>query len=49
MDFGVPDRIGVFDWHWAATVERWKAELESSVVNEIESCLAASMQRHAYT
>jgi uroporphyrinogen decarboxylase len=24
--FRVPDRVGMFDWHWAAAVARWKAE-----------------------
>ncbi|MHC4984326.1 MAG: hypothetical protein ACYTF6_14315, partial [Planctomycetota bacterium] len=26
MNFEVPDRIGIFDWFWPGTVERWKNE-----------------------
>ena len=26
MDFGVPDRVGIFDWHWPSTLERWRGE-----------------------
>ena len=26
MNFEVPDRIGIFDWHWAAALNRWREE-----------------------
>ena len=26
MDFGVPDRVGMFDWFWPGTTERWQRE-----------------------
>ena len=26
MNFEIPDRVGIFDWHWTAAVDRWKKE-----------------------
>jgi len=26
MNFGIPDRIGMHDWYWSATIARWQRE-----------------------
>ncbi len=26
MGFGIPDRVGMHDWFWRATIERWRQE-----------------------
>lgn len=36
MNFGVPDRVGMFDWYWPSAVERWHGEGLAEGVNLIE-------------